>query len=55
MPRAYFSSTAFSTDGNPPDAIRLCLLGPAERDEIEEPVRIVDTLDDPHHLHSAMW
>ncbi|MNK84537.1 2-aminoadipate transaminase [compost metagenome] len=49
------SSVAFSTDGNPPDAIRLCLGGPGDRDEIEESLRIVvDTLDDPHHLHSAM-
>lgn len=49
------SSAAFSTDGNPPDAIRLCLGGPSERDEIEESLQIVvDTLDDPHHLHSAM-
>ncbi|WER48322.1 PLP-dependent aminotransferase family protein [Cupriavidus sp. WKF15] len=49
------SSAAFSTDGNPPDAIRLCLGGPGERDEIEESLQIVaDTLDDPHHLHSAM-
>ncbi len=49
------SAVAFSTDGNPPDAIRLCLGGPSERDEIEESLQIVgDTLDDPHHLHSAM-
>lgn len=49
------SSAAFSTDGNPPDAIRLCLGGPGERDEIEESLQIVaDTLEDPHHLHSAM-
>ncbi|MDF3886639.1 PLP-dependent aminotransferase family protein [Cupriavidus basilensis] len=49
------SSAAFSTDGNPPDAIRLCLGGPVDRDEMEESLQIVaDTLDDPHHLHSAM-
>lgn len=49
------SAAAFSTDGNPPDAIRLCLGGPSEQDEIEESLQIVaDTLDDPHHLHSAM-
>jgi DNA-binding transcriptional MocR family regulator len=49
------SSAAFSTDGNPPDAIRLCLGGPGDRDEMEESLQIVaDTLDDPHHLHSAM-
>jgi len=52
---AAVSSVAFSTDGDPPDAIRLCLGGPSERDELEESMQIVaDTLDDPHHLHSAM-
>lgn len=49
------SGSVFSTDGNPPDAIRLCLGGPSERDEIEESLQIVaETLEDPHHLHSAM-
>jgi DNA-binding transcriptional MocR family regulator len=49
------SSAAFSTDGNPPDAIRICLGGPGDRDEIEESLQIVaHTLDNPHHLHSAM-
>jgi len=49
------SSAAFSTDGNPPNAVRLCFGGPSDREEIEESLRIVaDTLDDPHHLHSAM-
>ena len=49
------SSAAFSTDGNPPDAIRVCLGGPSERDEVEESLRIInDTIDDPHHLHSAL-
>lgn len=52
---AAVSSTAFSTDGNPSDAIRLCLGGPSEQDEIEESLQIVaETLEDPHHLHSAM-
>jgi len=49
------SSAAFSTDGNPPDAVRICLGGPSDRDEVEESLQIIaDTLDDPHHLHSAM-
>ncbi|WP_092140701.1 PLP-dependent aminotransferase family protein [Cupriavidus sp. YR651] len=49
------SSAAFSTDGNPPNAIRLCLGGPYDREEIDESLQIVaDTLDDPYHLHSAM-
>ena len=49
------SSAAFSTDGNPPDAIRVCLGGPSERDEVEESLRLInDKIDDPHHLHSAL-
>lgn len=49
------SAAAFSTDSNPPDAIRVCLGGPGERDEIEESLRIIaETLDNPHHLHFAM-
>lgn len=49
------SSAAFSTDGNPPDAVRICLGGPNDLEEMEECLQIVvDTLDDPHHLHTAM-
>ncbi|WP_235205895.1 hypothetical protein [Cupriavidus sp. SK-4] len=53
-PRAV-SAAAFSIDRNPPDAIRVCLGGRGERDEIEESLQIIAvTLDNPHHLHSAM-
>jgi DNA-binding transcriptional MocR family regulator len=52
---AVVSSSAFSTDGNPPDAIRICLGGPCERDDIEESLQIVvDTIDHAHHLHAPM-
>ncbi|WP_223998844.1 aminotransferase-like domain-containing protein [Cupriavidus pinatubonensis] len=52
---AAVSAAAFSTDGNPPDAIRVCLGGPGDREETEDSLRIVhETLDNPHHLHSAM-
>jgi DNA-binding transcriptional MocR family regulator len=49
------SSAAFATDGNPPEAVRVCLGGPISLSECEDALKlIVDTLDHPHHLHSPM-
>jgi DNA-binding transcriptional MocR family regulator len=49
------AGAAFSTDGNSPNAIRVCLGGPQDRSDCREGLqRIADTLDDPHHLHIPM-
>lgn len=46
------AGAAFSTDGNPPNAVRLCLGGPQLRDDCRDALqRVADTLNDPHHLH----
>lgn len=52
---AAVAGAAFSTDGDPPDAIRLCLGGPQSRDGCREGLRrVVEMIDDPHHLHNPM-
>jgi DNA-binding transcriptional MocR family regulator len=52
---AAVAGAAFSTDGNPPNAIRICLGGPQSRDDCRDALqRIADTLEDPHHLHMPM-
>jgi DNA-binding transcriptional MocR family regulator len=49
------SGAAFSTDGNPPNAVRICLGGPGDALAMEESLHIVaDMLDHPDHLHSPM-
>ena len=46
------SAAAFTTDGNPPEAIRVCLGGPKTLVECEDAMRlIVDTVSHPDHLH----
>jgi DNA-binding transcriptional MocR family regulator len=46
------AGAAFSTDGNPPNAIRVCLGGPQDRDDCRDALqRIADRLEHPHHLH----
>jgi DNA-binding transcriptional MocR family regulator len=46
------SAAAFSTDGNPPEAVRICLGGPKSLDECEDALRLIaDTIEHPHHLH----
>jgi len=46
------SAAAFATDGNPPEAIRVCLGGPKNLDECEDALRLIaDTVEHPHHLH----
>ncbi|WP_118180136.1 PLP-dependent aminotransferase family protein [Paraburkholderia phosphatilytica] len=49
------AGAAFSTDGNAPNAIRVCLGGPQDRNDCRDALRrIADKLDDPHHLHMPM-
>lgn len=49
------AGAAFSTDGNPPNALRLCLGGPQDREDCREALRrVADMLGDPHHLHVPM-
>jgi DNA-binding transcriptional MocR family regulator len=49
------SAAAFATDGNPPEAVRVCLGGPKSLDECEDALRMIaDTLEHPHHLHSPV-
>jgi DNA-binding transcriptional MocR family regulator len=49
------ASAAFSTDGNPPDAVRICLGGPSSRADCERMLRLIaDTLEHPHHPHSTV-
>ncbi|GAB5095789.1 MULTISPECIES: PLP-dependent aminotransferase family protein [unclassified Caballeronia] len=49
------AGAAFSTDGNPPNALRLCLGGPQNREDCREALkRVADMLADPHHLHMPM-
>jgi DNA-binding transcriptional MocR family regulator len=52
---AAVSAAAFATDGNPPNAVRVCLGGSKTREECEQALSIIaDTLQHPHHLHSPM-
>ena len=49
------ASAAFSTDGDPPDAVRICLGGPLTRDECDHALRLIkDTLDHPQHPHATV-
>jgi DNA-binding transcriptional MocR family regulator len=44
------ASAAFSTDGDPPDALRLCLGGPQTLEECNRSLSLVaETLKHPHH------
>lgn len=47
---AAVASAAFSTDGSPPEAVRICLGGPINRKTCELSLRILaDSLEHPHH------
>jgi len=47
------ASAAFSTDGTPPDAVRVCLGGPMSRDDCDIALRLIaDTLDHPLQPHA---
>ena len=49
------ASAAFSTDGAPPDAVRICLGGPMSRVECVQALRLVaDTLTHPLHPHATV-
>jgi DNA-binding transcriptional MocR family regulator len=49
------ASAAFSTDGDPPDAVRICLGGPLSRDDCDRALRLIaDTLEHPRHPHATV-
>ncbi|HEY4069219.1 MAG TPA: PLP-dependent aminotransferase family protein [Burkholderiaceae bacterium] len=49
------ASAAFSTDGDPPDAVRVCLGGPMSRAQCDDALRLIaDTLDHPEHPHATV-
>lgn len=49
------ASAAFSTDTNPPNAVRICLGGPGGRAACEASLRLIaDTLSHPQHPHATM-
>jgi DNA-binding transcriptional MocR family regulator len=49
------AGAAFSTDGNPRNALRLCLGGLQNREDCCEALkRVADRMADPHHLHLPM-
>ena len=49
------ASAAFSTDGDPPDAVRVCLGGPTTRDECDAALRLIaETLAHPLHPHATV-
>ena len=49
---AAVAGAAFSTDGSPPNAIRVCLGGPQDRHDCRDMLRMLaETLEHPHHLH----
>ncbi len=52
---AAVAGAAFSTDGNPPNALRVCLGGPQDRDDCRYALEhVAEMLGDPHHLHVPM-
>lgn len=52
---AVVASAAFATDGDPPDAVRICLGGPLTRDECDAALRLIaDTLGHPPHPHATV-
>ncbi|WP_428421813.1 PLP-dependent aminotransferase family protein [Methylibium sp.] len=49
------ASAAFSTDGDPPDAVRICLGGPLSRSECDDALRLIaGTLEHPLHPHATV-
>ncbi|MDQ8021842.1 MAG: PLP-dependent aminotransferase family protein [Moraxellaceae bacterium] len=49
------AAAAFSTDGDPPAAVRVCLGGPGTRLECDAALRLIaDTLDHPRHPHATV-
>jgi DNA-binding transcriptional MocR family regulator len=49
------AGAAFSTDGNPPNAIRVCLGGPQDRESCRQALQVTaEMLRHPHHLRSPL-
>jgi len=49
------AAAAFSTDGDPPEAVRVCLGGKLTRDECADALRLIaETLDHPRHPHATV-
>ncbi|MEC5385775.1 PLP-dependent aminotransferase family protein [Uliginosibacterium sp. H3] len=49
------ASAAFSTDADPPNAVRVCLGGPMTLQECDVALRLIaDTLDHPRHPHATV-
>jgi DNA-binding transcriptional MocR family regulator len=49
------ASPAFSTDGDPPDAVRICLGGPMSRAECDRALGLIsNTLEHPDHPHATV-
>jgi DNA-binding transcriptional MocR family regulator len=49
------ASAAFSTDGDPPDAVRVCLGGPISLEECDHALALIaDTLSHPVHPHATV-
>lgn len=52
---AVVASAAFCTDGNPPDAVRVCLGGPGSLAECENALELIaDTIEHPQHPHATI-
>lgn len=49
------ASAAFSTDGNPPDAVRICLGGPMSRADCDRALALIaETVEHPLHPHATV-
>ncbi len=49
------AGAAFCTDGDAPDAVRVCLGGPMSRDECDSALRLIaDTMEHPQHPHATL-
>lgn len=49
------ASAAFCTDGDPPDAVRVCLGGPMSLDDCDYALRLIaDTIEHPLHPHATV-
>ena len=49
------ANAAFSTDADPPNAVRVCLGGPMTLQECDVALRLIaDTLDHPRHPHATV-
>lgn len=52
---AVVASAAFCTDGNPPDAVRVCVGGAMSRDDCDHALALIaDTIEHPQHPHATV-